>query len=72
MVKRREFLMGSAAAAAARRSASEKAVAEALVAKLEPLALSFTRKSGEEGRLFGSVTSADIATESPRPPPQAA
>jgi len=49
--------------AAARRSASEKAVAEALVAKLEPLALSFTRKSGEEGRLFGSVTSADIATE---------
>ena len=50
-------------AAAARRSASEKAVAEALVAKLEPLALSFTRKSGEEGRLFGSVTSADIATE---------
>jgi len=50
-------------AAAARRSASEKAVAEALVSKLEPLALSFTRKSGEEGRLFGSVTSADIATE---------
>jgi large subunit ribosomal protein L9 len=49
--------------AAARRSASEKAVAEALVAKLESLALSFTRKSGEEGRLFGSVTSADIATE---------
>jgi large subunit ribosomal protein L9 len=49
--------------AAGRRSASEKAVAEALVAKLEPLALSFTRKSGEEGRLFGSVTSADIATE---------
>ena len=49
--------------AAARRSASEKAVAEALVAKLEPLALSFTRKSGEEGCLFGSVTSADIATE---------
>jgi large subunit ribosomal protein L9 len=49
--------------AAARRSASEKAVAEALVAKLEPLELSFTRKSGEEGRLFGSVTSADIATE---------
>jgi large subunit ribosomal protein L9 len=48
---------------AARRSASEKAVAEALVAKLEPVSLSFTRKSGEEGRLFGSVTSADIATE---------
>jgi large subunit ribosomal protein L9 len=50
-------------AAAARRSASEKAVAEALVTKLEPIALSFTRKSGEAGHLFGSVTSADIATE---------
>src|SRR5471032_3104976 len=47
--------------AAARRSASEKALAEALLAKLEPLVLSFTRKSGENGQLFGSVTSADIA-----------
>jgi large subunit ribosomal protein L9 len=49
--------------AAARRSATEKAVAEALLVKLEPVVLSFTRKSGEEGRLFGSVTSADIAAE---------
>jgi large subunit ribosomal protein L9 len=48
---------------AARRSATEKTQAEALVAKLEPLVLSFTRKSGEAGRLFGSVTSADIAAE---------
>ncbi|MGA7340715.1 MAG: 50S ribosomal protein L9 [Terracidiphilus sp.] len=48
-------------AAAARRSASEKAQAEELVIKLEPVALSFTRKSGEQGHLFGSVTSADIA-----------
>jgi large subunit ribosomal protein L9 len=47
--------------AAARRSATEKAQAEALVAKLEPLVLSFTRKSGENGQLFGSVTSVDIA-----------
>jgi len=47
--------------AAARRSATEKAQAEELVAKLEPLVLSFTRKSGENGQLFGSVTSADIA-----------
>src|SRR6201996_9505897 len=47
--------------AAARRSATEKAQAEQLVAKLEPLVLSFTRKSGENGQLFGSVTSADIA-----------
>jgi large subunit ribosomal protein L9 len=49
--------------AAARRSASEKAQAEELVTKLEPLVLSFTRKSGEAGHLFGSVTSADIAAD---------
>jgi large subunit ribosomal protein L9 len=45
--------------AAARRT--EKALAEVLVTKLEPVVLSFTRKSGEAGHLFGSVTSADIA-----------
>jgi large subunit ribosomal protein L9 len=49
--------------AAARRSATEKAQAEELVTKLEPVALSFTRKSGEAGHLFGSVTSSDIAAE---------
>ena len=47
--------------AAARRSATEKAQAEALAVKLEPVVLDFTRKSGEAGHLFGSVTSADIA-----------
>ena len=50
-------------AAAVRRSASEKALAETLAAQLEPLTLAFTRKSGENGHLFGSVTSADIAHE---------
>ena len=50
-------------AAAARRSATEKAQAEELVTKLEPVVLAFTRKSGENGQLFGSVTSADIAGE---------
>jgi len=50
-------------AAAARRSATEKAQAEALVTKLEPLVLTFSRKSGESGQLFGSVTSTDIASE---------
>jgi len=50
-------------AAAARRSATEKAQAEELVIKLAPVVLTFTRKSGEQGQLFGSVTSADIATE---------
>src|SRR5208282_1851731 len=49
--------------AAARRSATEKALAEELVTKLEPIVLSFTRKSGEAGHLFGSVTSSDIAAE---------
>jgi large subunit ribosomal protein L9 len=48
-------------AAAARRSATEKAQAQELVVKLEPAVVSFTRKSGEHGHLFGSVTSADIA-----------
>ena len=50
-------------ASAARRSATEKAAAEELLAKLEPLTLSFTRKAGEHGHLFGSVTSSDIAAE---------
>jgi large subunit ribosomal protein L9 len=50
-------------AAAARRSASEKIQAEEQLTKLEPVSLTFTRKSGEAGHLFGSVTSADIAAE---------
>jgi large subunit ribosomal protein L9 len=50
-------------AAAERRSASEKAQAEELVTKLDPVVLSFTRRAGEQGHLFGSVTSADIAAE---------
>jgi large subunit ribosomal protein L9 len=49
--------------AAVRRSANEKVQAEALVAQLEPIVLNFTRKSGEAGHLFGSVTSADIAAD---------
>ena len=47
--------------AAIRRSATEKAQAEELVTKLQPVVLTFTRKSGENGQLFGSVTSSDIA-----------
>jgi large subunit ribosomal protein L9 len=50
-------------AAAARRSATEKVQAEELSLQLQSVALSFTRKSGENGQLFGSVTSADIAGE---------
>jgi large subunit ribosomal protein L9 len=48
---------------AARRSASEKSKAEEFGAKLDAVALAFTRKVGEGGHLFGSVTSADIAAE---------
>ena len=48
-------------AAAARRSATEKAQAEELLVKLQTVSLSFARKAGENGQLFGSVTSADIA-----------
>ena len=50
-------------AAAARRSATEKAQAEALAAQLATVSLVFTRKTGDSGHLFGSVTSADIAHE---------
>ena len=49
--------------AAARRAATEKAQAEALAAQLATLSLVFTRKSGDSGHLFGSVTAADIAQE---------
>ena len=50
-------------AAAARRAATEKAQAESLAAQLATLSLVFTRKSGDSGHLFGSVTAADIAHE---------
>ena len=47
--------------AAVRRSAKEKSEAEALVAQLDAIALTFARKTGENDHLFGSVTSSDIA-----------
>ncbi len=50
-------------AAAVRRSAKEKSEAEQLVTQLNTVALVFTRKVGEDDRLFGSVTSSDIAQE---------
>src|SRR5450755_446526 len=46
-------------ASAVRKSAKEKTEAEALVAQLDAVSLSFTRKVGENDHLFGSVTSAD-------------
>jgi large subunit ribosomal protein L9 len=38
-----------------------KSEAEALAARLEPVQLTFSARVGEEDKLFGSVTSADIA-----------
>jgi large subunit ribosomal protein L9 len=48
-------------AAAVRRSAKEKAGAEALAKQFDGVSVSFQRRSGENDQLFGSVTSADIA-----------
>lgn len=48
-------------ASAVRRSAKEKAEAEALVGQFDRVALSFSRKTGDKDHLFGSVTAADIA-----------
>ena len=48
-------------AAAVRRSAKEKTDAEALSKQFDGLEVSFTRKSGENDQLFGSVTAGDIA-----------
>lgn len=49
-------------AAAVRKSAKEKTGAEALAQQLNNVQLAFERKVGEKDHLFGSVTSADIAS----------
>ena len=40
-----------------------RAAAEALAKKIEEVQLTFSSRVGEEGKLFGSVTSADIAAQ---------
>jgi large subunit ribosomal protein L9 len=50
-------------AAAVRRIAREKSDAEALAKQFEGVTVSFTRRSGENNQLFGSVTTSDIAAE---------
>lgn len=45
------------------RAAAERAESEALAARLAAVTLSFSAKAGEEGKLFGSVTSTDIAEQ---------
>jgi large subunit ribosomal protein L9 len=47
-------------AAAVRRSAKEKAQAEELSKQFDGLSVTFSRRSGEQDQLFGSVTSSDI------------
>ncbi len=47
--------------ASVRRSAKEKGEAELLLQQLDNVALAFTRKTGENDHIFGSVTSADVA-----------
>jgi len=49
--------------ARARAAAAERAAAEAHAAALQQVELTFKAKSGESGRLYGSVTSADIAEQ---------
>jgi large subunit ribosomal protein L9 len=44
------------------RSSRELEKASVLAAKIEAQSLNFPVKAGEDGRLFGSVTSGDIAT----------
>jgi large subunit ribosomal protein L9 len=48
-------------AAAVKRDAREQSDAQQLSAMLGQVKLSFSRKAGEEGTLFGSVTTMDIA-----------
>jgi large subunit ribosomal protein L9 len=47
--------------AAAKRDAKDKADAETVAGALGQVQLNFTRKAGEAGALFGSVTSMDVA-----------
>ncbi len=43
------------------RLAEERAAAQAVADRLASVTLEFSAKAGEDGKLFGSVTSADIA-----------
>jgi large subunit ribosomal protein L9 len=43
------------------RLAAERDAAQAVAAALSAVVLSFTRKAGEEGKLFGSITTQDLA-----------
>ncbi|HTC19957.1 MAG TPA: 50S ribosomal protein L9 [bacterium] len=44
-----------------RRKAKEKEDAQALAVKIKGLTITLRHKAGDEGRLFGSITSAEVA-----------
>lgn len=44
-----------------RKKAKEKEEAEVLAAKLKGITITLRHKAGDEGRLFGSITSAEVA-----------
>lgn len=50
-------------AALLKKEANERATAEGQAEQINKLVLEFKRKSGEQGALYGSVTSMDIADE---------
>ena len=45
------------------KASADRAEAQALADKLSAITLNFSAKSGEDGKLFGSITSGDIAHE---------
>ena len=47
-----------------KKAAQERSTAEAQSEQMQDIALEFTRKAGEQGHLFGSVTTMDIADAS--------
>lgn len=47
----------------AKKIAAEKGVAQELKAKIDGVALEFIKKVGANGKLFGSITNADLAKE---------
>jgi large subunit ribosomal protein L9 len=51
------------ASAQQKHEASEKITAETRAASLQNIVLTFVAKTGESGRLYGSITSADIAAK---------
>jgi large subunit ribosomal protein L9 len=55
--------MAAKAAADDRRESQEKARAEELAAKLSQIELVFSVRAGEGGRLYGSITNADVAEQ---------